>query len=209
MEEHNRECEACQHFFRSNPYRHSHIIRYYKKLLKLCSMCKRRFMFPWDFNNHLDSLHRKCDECQQYLNDDEQLWEHRELEHPTVLDTQAETEPQVTPDPVTLDTSHQDRQVKCKYCDRHFSSIAECNMHINRRHKKVPCPKCKKHFVKQADCENHFRDVHKFVCSLKGCSVSKYNELELHEHMRLHHQPEFVFRCNKCVKVFRTRPQLH
>ena len=27
--------------------------------------------------------------------------------------------------------------------------------------------------------------------------------------MRLHHQPEFVFRCNKCIKVFRTRPQLH
>ena len=139
MEEHNREYEACQHFFSSNPYRYSHIIRYHKKLLKLCSMCKRRFMFPWDFNNHLNSLHRKCDECQQYLNDDEQLWEHRELEHPTVLDTQVETEPRVTPDPATLDTSRQDRQVKCKYYDRHFSGIAECNMHINRRHKKALC----------------------------------------------------------------------
>ena len=82
-------------------------------------------------------------------------------------------------------------------------------MHVNRRHKKVACPKCEKHFVKQADCDNHFRDVHKFVCSLKGCSVFKYNELELHKHMRHHHQPEYVFRCNKCVKVFRTRPQLH
>ena len=47
------------------------------------------------------------------------------------------------------------------------------------------------------------------LAAKKRCSVSKYNELELHEHMRLHHQPEFVFRCNKCVKVFRTRPQLH
>ena len=91
----------------------------------------------------------------------------------------------------------------------HFSSVAECNMHVKRRHKKVACPKCEKHFVKQADCDNHFRDVHKFACSLKGCSVFKYNELELHEHMRQHHQPEYVFRCNKCVKVFRTRPQLH
>ena len=208
-EEHYRECKASQHFFSSNPYRHSHTIRYHKKLLKLCSMCNRRFMFPWDFNNHLDSLHRKCDEYQLYLSDDKQFWKHRELEHPTVTDTQVEAEPQVTLDPVTLDTSCQDRQVKCKYCDRHFSSVAECNMHINRRHKKVACPKCEKRFVKQADCDNHFRDVHKFACSLKGCSVSKYNELELHKHMRLHHQPNFVFRCNKCVNVVRTRPQLH
>ena len=153
-------------------------------------------MFPRDFNNFLDSLHRKCDECQLYLNDDEQLQKHREFKHPSVTDTQVEAEPQVTPGPATLDTSHQDRQVKCEYCDRHFSSVAECNMHINRRHKKVMYPKCEKHFVKQADCDNHFRDVHKFACSLRGCSVSKYNELELHKHMRLHHQPEFVGRFN-------------
>ena len=165
-------------------------------------------MFPWYFNNHLDSLHRKCEECQLYLNDDKQLWEHREIEHPTATDTQVQAEPQVSLDPVTLDTSRQDCQVKCTYCDRHFSSVAKCNMHINRRHKKVACPKGEKHFGKQVDCDNHFRDVHKFTCSLKRCSVSKYNELELHEHMRLHHQPDFVFRCNKCVKVFRTRPQL-
>ena len=28
-EEHNRECKACHHFFSSNPYRHSHVIRYH------------------------------------------------------------------------------------------------------------------------------------------------------------------------------------
>ena len=26
-DEHNRECKACHHFFSSNPYRHSHVIR--------------------------------------------------------------------------------------------------------------------------------------------------------------------------------------
>ena len=166
-------------------------------------------MFLWDFNNHLDSLHRKCEECQLYLKDDEQLQEHKEIEHPTPMDTQAQAKPQVSLDEATLDTSHQDRQLKCQYCDRHFTNVAKCDMHINKRHRKVACPKCKKCFVKQADCDNHFRAVHKFVCSLKGCSVSKYNELELHKHMILHHQPEFAFRCNKCIKVFRTRPQLH
>ena len=168
------ECEACHHFFSSNPYRRSHIIRYHKKLLKLCALCKRRFMFLWDFNRHLDSLHRKCKECQS---ENKQLWEHREVEHPTAMDTQAQAKPQVSLDPATLDTSCQDHQVKCKYCDRHFASVAECNMHINRRHKKVACPKCEKRFVKQEDCDNHFRDVHKFACSIKRCSVSKYNEL--------------------------------
>ena len=73
-------------------------------------------------------------------------------------------------------------------------------MHINRRHKRVKCPQCEKHFVKQADCDNHFRDVHKFVCSISGCSVFKYNEIELHEHLRYDHRSKMVFRCNKCVK---------
>ena len=82
-------------------------------------------------------------------------------------------------------------------------------MHVNRRHKRVKCPECEKHFVKQADCDNHFRDVHKFVCSISGCSVFKYNEIELNEHLRYDHRSKMVFRCNKCVKVFSTRSELH
>ena len=99
--------------------------------------------------------------------------------------------------------------MKCKYCDRHFRNTAKCNIHINRRYKKVNCPKCEKHFVKQEDCENHFRDVHKITCHITGCSVFKYNETELHEHMRDDHRSKMVFKCNKCVKVFSMRPELH
>ena len=70
-------------------------------------------------------------------------------------------------------------------------------------------PKCEKCFVKQADCDNHFRDVHKFVCRVKGCSVYKYNNIELHEHMRYDHWSQIIFRWDKCVKVFSTRSELH
>ena len=166
-------------------------------------------MFPWDFDRHLDSQHRKCKVCQQYLLNDEMLQDHMELKHPTVADEQVETEEQVTMDSATLDTSCQDHQVKCKDCNIYFGSVAECNTYVNRRHKKVKCPECEKHFVKQADCDNHFRDVHKFVCSIAGCSVFKYNEIELHEHMRYDHRSKMVFRCNKCVQVFSTRSELH
>ena len=148
-------------------------------------MCLRWFMFPWDFNNHLDVKHRKCKKCQQYLKDDNLLQNHMQHEHPTVTYIQVETEPQVTTDPATLDTSHQDSQVKCKYCDRYFKSVAECNMHVNRKHIKILCPECEKHFV------------------------YKYNDTELHEHMRYDHWSQIVFRCNKCVKVFSTKPELH
>ena len=208
-EEYDKECDACHHFFSSNMYRRSHVTRYHKNLLRLCNMCRRWFMFPWDFNRHLDSQHRKCEACQQYLQDDDMLRDHMELEHPTVTDKHVKTKAQVTTDPVTLDTSHQDHQVKCKYCNRYFGSLAECNMHVNRRHKKVKCSECEKRFVKQADCDNYFRDVHKFVCSNAACSVYKYNEIELHKHMRYDHQSKMVFRCNKCVKVFSTRSELH
>ena len=207
--EYNYECEACNHFFSTNMYRCSHVTRYHKALLRRCKMCRRSFMFPWDFDRHLDSLHSSCKVCQQYLENEEMLLDHMDLKHPTVTPEPVVTEGQVTEDPATLEAYHQDSQVKCKYCDTHFKNVAECNMHINRRHKRITCPQCKKCFVKQADCDNHVRDVHKFVCSISGCSVFKYNEIKLHEHFRHDHRSQMVFRCNKCVKVFSTRPELH
>ena len=193
-------------------FRHSHVTRYHRKLLKQCYMCLRWFMFPWDFNKHLDIKDRKCEKCHNYLWDDDLLQDHMEKEHPEVTDVQVRTEPQVTMDPTTLDTSHQDCQVKCKHSDRYFKSIAKCNMHINRKHKKIICPECEKHFVRQSDCDNHFRDVHKIekiVCRIKGCSVYKYNDLELHEYMSYDHWSKIVFIHNKCVKVFSTKPEFH
>ena len=224
-EEYDRECEACNHFFSSNMYRHSHITRYHKAQLRWCKMCMRLFMFPWDFDRHLDSQHSRCKVCKQYLVDKEMLQDHMDLEHPTVTVEPVIAEEQVTRDPATLETNCQDCQVKCKYCDRYFRNVAECNMHLNRRHKRVKCPQCEKHFVKQADCDNHVRDVHKFVCSISGCSVFKYNEIELHEHLRYDHRWHFNtvaglvkhcqdthdyrhFACTTCGEVFASNSDL-
>ena len=106
--EDDRECEACHHFFSSNMYRHSHVTRYHKALLRRCKMCMRLFMFPWDFNRHLDSQHSKCKVCQQYLVNEEMLLDHMDLEHPTVTPEPVVTEDQVTKDPATLETDYQD-----------------------------------------------------------------------------------------------------
>ena len=103
-------------------------------------MCKRLFMFPWDFDRHLASLHSNCKVCQQYLVNKEMLLDHINLEHPTVALEPVVTEDQVTENQATPEADCQDCQVKYKYCDRHFKNIAECNMHVNRRHKKVKCP---------------------------------------------------------------------
>ena len=97
-EEYDRECEACHHFFSSNMYRCSHVTRYHKALLRQCKMCMRWFMFPWDFDRHLDSQHRKCKVCQLYLSNDEMLQDHMELEYPVVTVEQVKTEEQVTRD---------------------------------------------------------------------------------------------------------------
>ena len=197
-EEYDRECKACNHFFSSNIYRHSHVTRYHKALLRWCKMCRRSFMFPWDFDRHLDSLHSKCKVCKQCLVNEEMLLDHMDLEHPTVTSEPVVTKDQVTEDPATLKVDRQDCQVKYKYCDRHFKNAAKCNMHVHRRHKKVKCPQCEKHFVKQGDWDNHFRDVHKFVCSISGCLVIKNNEAELHEHLRQDHAKI----CHLCHRIF-------
>ena len=52
-------------------------------------------MFPWDFDRHLDSQHRKCKVCQQYLVNEEMFLDHMDLEHPAVTPETIVTEDQV------------------------------------------------------------------------------------------------------------------
>ena len=91
--------------------------------------------------------------CQQYLVDEEMPLDHMDLEHPTVAPEPVVVKSQVTEDPAILEADRQDSQVKCKYCDRHFKNVAECNMHVNRRHKKVGCPQCAKRHKNQIDAD--------------------------------------------------------
>ena len=194
--EYDRECEACNHFFSSNMYRCSHITRYHKALLRRCKMCRRSFMFPWDFDRHLDLLHSKCKVCQQYLVNEEMLLDHMDLKHPAVTPEPVVTESQVTKYPETMEADRQDHQVMCKYCDRHFKNVAERNMHVNRRHKKVMCPQCEKRFVKQEDCDNHVRDAHMFACTT--CGEVFASNPDLCKHIQSHH----VKICHLCHRIF-------
>ena len=65
-------------------------------------------MFPWDFDRHLDSQHRKCKVCQWYPINEEMLQDHMELKHPMVTVKPVKMKEQVTRDSATLDTSCQD-----------------------------------------------------------------------------------------------------
>ena len=165
-------------------------------------MCRRSFMFPWDFDRHLDLLHSKCKVCQQYLVNEEMLLDHMDLEHPTVTPEPVVAESQVTKDPAILEADCQDCQVMCKYCDRHFKNIAKCNMHVNRRHKKVICPQCEKRFAKQEDCDNHVRDAHKFACTT--CGEVFASNPNLCKHTQLHH----IKICHLCYRIFVSEDKL-
>ena len=159
-------------------------------------------MFPWDFDRHLDLLHSKCKVCQQYLVNEEMLLDHMDLKHPIVAPEPVVMESQVTEDPATLETDHQDCQVMCKYCDRHFKNIAKHNMHVNRKHKKVLCPQCEKRFVKQEDCDNHVRDAHKFACATCG-EVFASNP-----NLRKHANSHCVKICHLCSRIFVSEDKL-
>ena len=130
------------------------------------------------------------------------LLDHMDLEHPMVTPEPVVTKDQVTEDPVTPEADHLDCQVKCKYCNRNFKNVAECNMHVNRRHKKVKCPQCKKHFVKQADCDNHVRDTHNFVCTT--CGEAFASNPDLCKHTQSHH----VKICHLCSRIFVSEDKL-
>ena len=165
-------------------------------------------MFPWDFDRHLDSQHSRYKVCQQYLVN-EMLQDHMELEHLIITAMPLVTEEQVTRDSATLETDHQDRQVKCKYCDRYFRNVAECNMHVNRRHKRVKCPQSEKCFVKQTDCDNHFRDEEnkKNIYDCNECLWHFNTVAGLIKHFQNTHDDKH-FACTTCREVFASNPNL-
>ena len=62
-------CEACNRYFQDAYTRSGHINAYHKEILKMCGFCKSGFMYPWDYNKHLDATHVWCDDCHKFVKD--------------------------------------------------------------------------------------------------------------------------------------------
>ena len=62
-------CEACNRYFQDTYTRSGHINAYHKEIIRQCGFCKSGFLYPWDYNKHLDKTHVWCDDCHRFVKD--------------------------------------------------------------------------------------------------------------------------------------------
>ena len=187
----NIHCPACDRYVRNLEARRLHIRAYHSKLFRSCHFCKRSYMDPWDYNEHMNNKHFWCEICKGYAGTKEKYDAHCREKHapatssPKVTsrgdDTEKEPEKeptdnitdlsqsqvsvsqsQVSDEAVTMETDREDRPHKCKHCGKGFKEIPQLSMHINTKHRIYKCTDCDKRFVTEEGRDNHRADAHKY-----------------------------------------------
>ena len=225
-------CEACNRYFQDVFTRSGHINTYHKEIIRQCGFCKSGFLYPWDYDKHLDATHVWCDDCHKFVKDRATFNKHYRKFHDRQQEVEDPQQQQPTPQPqstgasagagtgismgtgtATQATSAENRQFGCSHCSSSFSTRTELLSHVNQKHRTIKCQDCDKMFVLAADRDNHRRDVHahpKHSCDAPQCKVFKINSDELHQHKRDAHWDVFRFRCcvRPCYNVFKDRDTL-
>ena len=220
-------CEACNRYFQDAYTRSGHINAYHKEIIRQCGFCKSGFLYPWDYDKHLDKTHVWCDDCHRFVKDRATFNKHYRKFHDKQQEKEDPQQQQPTPQPqstgasagastgismgtgtATQATSAENRQFGCVHCSSSFSTRTELVSHVNQKHRTIKCQDCDKMFVLAADHDNHRRDVHthpRYFCDAPLCKVFKINSDELHLHKRDAHWDIFKFRCcvRPCYDVFK------
>ena len=95
------------------------------------------------------------------------------------------------------------RKIRCKLCDKMFSSVKGLNTHHHMDHGIVRCPKCGKYFSTQSLLDKHsypHREA-KFSCEL--CGKCFQFESRLNQHMVTHITKKFSCPKKSCNREFK------
>ena len=69
-------CPACNRFLRDLKTQRLHVKEYHSKQLRSCCHCKRSYLDPWDYNEHMKDNHVWCEICRGYAKDQETFDSH-------------------------------------------------------------------------------------------------------------------------------------
>ena len=232
-EKYNLVCEACNRYFKDVFTWSGHINAYHKEIVRICGFCKSGYMYPWDYNKHLDKFHVWCDDCHKFLRNLATFNKHCREVHGNQEGEKDQPAQQQTPQPstgtgtgtatqatsaesrqdvglgtATQATSAENRRVGCVHCFANFANRTELVSHINQNHRTIKCQECDKKFVLATDRDNHRRDVHtlpRYSCDAPQCDIYTHNPDELQLHKRDAHWDVFKFRCcvRPCYDVFK------
>ena len=198
-------CPACNRYLRDYKTRRLHIRTYHAKQLKSCHYCKRSYLDPWDYNDHMNNHHVWCELCKGYAKnqttyDNHYKEKHESTKEPPLKVTQREPTPIPDPvDPVDEPEKEPEKEPKkeppaSQVSDPHQLVISSqtATPGTSLEDRPFGCKHCGKTFKKAPQRNMHINTVH---CIHKCTDCDKRflteegrdnHRADVHKHPRFH-----------------------
>ena len=218
-------CEACNRYFQDAYTRSGHINAYHKEILKICGFCKSGFMYPWDYNKHLDATHVWCDDCHKFVKDRATFSKHFREVH-----GEEENPPpqQQAPQPLSADTgmvlatettSTESRQSTglgtatevASAESRQSTGLGTATQVTSAEDRRFNCAHCPTGFPTRTELVSHINQNHRTI-KCQDCDKMFVLAADLDNHWRdVHEPPRYCCDAPQC-EVYMYNPdelQLH
>ena len=195
------------------------------KLNNYCDSCGKNFKYVWNLKAHIKSVHEgltfSCNSCNKSYAQKSGLDYHNKTvhgykeskvvltqeDHPNNDKDESENEIETISDYTEEDYL----KLKCKTCDKMYSSVKSLKMHIREIHERrnyYKCQSCGKTFTKTSNLKYHIQAIHEgfdgdFTCDSCGKIFSR--ERNLKRHIEGVHEGRKEYRCEKCFKFFKSK----
>ena len=208
-------CPACNRFLRDLKTRRLHIKTYHPKQLRSCHHCKRSYLDPWDYNEHMNNTHVWCEICRGYAKDQTTYDSHYKEKHESAKksplkvtqgestptkESEKEPEKEPTPEPPTGHVTALSQSLI-------LSEVAT----TETDHEDCPfeCKHCKKTFKKAPQRNMHINTVHR-IHKCTDCDKHFLTEEGRHNYRAdAHKHPRFHCRVKKCDVYTHNVKELH
>ena len=201
-------CEACNRYFQDAYTRSGHINTYHKEIIRQCGFCKSGFLYPWDYDKHLDATHVWCDDCHKFVKDRATFNKHYRKFRDRQQEKEDPQQQQPTPQPQSTGASAGASTAADH--DNHRRDV-----HTHPRHS-CDTPQCKVFKINSDELHQHKRDAHWDVFRFRCCVRLCYNVFKdrdtLIDHLFKVHDRGFArakgqipsYECDKCERTFQS-----
>ena len=208
-------CPACNRFLRDYKTRWLHIGTYHSKQLKSCHYCKRSYLDPWGYNDHMNNTHVWCELCKGYTKNQTTYDNHYKEKHESTMKSPlkvTQREPTPIPDPVEPEKEPKKEptpETPASQVSQSVISSVAATTETNRKDCPFGCKHCGKTFKKAPQRNMHINTVH-HIHKCIDCDKRFLTEEGRDNHRAdVHKHPRFLCRVKRCDVYAHNIEELH